>query len=173
MDEEIVDPNFLRVVYELRGKVLQTCIELETVMDGYIAEYFCESEDKIIELASIVLAPRIPWGEKLAIFSVLIEKYNRPFMDEYSDFNKDIQNIIEHRNVFAHFPANTTPSGVELFKKVGVVAFLKFKNSKMPVTKEIVYARQPSYTNDEINLILKGIHTYTMAIHKMLKSGEK
>jgi hypothetical protein len=163
------DPKLLNLIYELWGKVLQTCIELETIMDAYIAEHFCQSEDKIVELASIVLAPRVSWGDKLAIFSVLIEKYNKPFMNTYPDFNKDIQRIIEHRTVFAHYPANTTRIGVKLFKEEKIVAFYKFKNSRMPKTKEIVYNRQPSYTENEINLILKGITTYTIAIHNILK----
>ena len=74
-----VDPKFVELICEMRGKVIQNCIELEMVMDAYIAEHFCDTESKIVELASIVLAPRIQWREKLAIFTVLIEKYNTSF----------------------------------------------------------------------------------------------
>ena len=172
-EEYEIDKNFLDIIFEMRGKVIQTCIDLETVMDGYIAEHFSEMEEKIIELASIVLAPRVTWGEKLAIFTVLIEKYNHAFMEKYPEFDKDIKKIIEHRTVFAHYPADVTPQGFILFKEKGKVAFFKFKNAKMPVTKEIVYSSQPSYTNEEINGILRGIHIYTQAIHKMIKTGKK
>ena len=172
MEEYKIDEDYLNVIYELRGKLLQTCIDLEMVMDSYIAEHFCESDAKVYELATIVLAPRIPWREKLAIFWVLIEKYNQAFKDEYPEFSNDIINTIEHRNVFAHLPADLTANGFKLFKEQGIVPFLKFKNSKMPITKEIVYVRSPSYTNQEINSILAGIHIYTSAIHKMLRNNK-
>jgi len=172
MEDYKVDEYYLSVVYELRGKLLQTCIDLEMVMDSYIAEHFCESNAKVYELATLILAPRIPWREKLAIFWVLIEKYNQEFKDEYPEFSNDIINVIEHRNVVAHLPADLTPNGFKLFNEQGIVAFLKFKNSKMPVTKEIVYVRSPSYINEEINGILIGVHTYTSAIHKMLRSNK-
>ena len=70
MEEYKIDEDYLNVIYELRGKLLQTCIDLEMVMDSYIAEHFCESDAKVYELATIVLAPRIPWREKLAILSI-------------------------------------------------------------------------------------------------------
>lgn len=171
MEKYEVNQEFVEIICEIRGKVVNSCIDLEMVMDGYIAQHFCETEDRIVEFASIVLAPRVQWREKLAIFSVLIEKYNASFKVEYADFDKDIANIIEHRNVFAHLPADTREIGYKLFKEQGLITFLKFKNSKMPNTKQIVYTRIPSYKNDEINAILKGIHTYTIAIHKMLKIG--
>jgi hypothetical protein len=171
MDEYEVDEKFINLICELRGKVIQTCIDLEMIMDAYIAEHFCESESKVAELASIVLVPRVQWREKLAIFTVLIERYNQSFKDEFPDFDKDIINTIEHRNVFAHLPADVTSKGYKLFLENGIVAFFKFKNTKMPKTKEVVYMRSPSYTNEKINGILKGIHTYTVAIKKLLKYG--
>ena len=78
--------------------------------------------------------------------------------------------MIEHRNVFAHLPADTTSNGYKTFQENGIVSFFKFKNSKMPKTKEIVYVRSPFYTNEEINNILAGIHIYTVAIKKILKT---
>ncbi len=165
-----IDEKFLDIIYELRGKVIHTCIELEMMMGAYIAQHFCDTDAKVYELASVVLVPRVQWSEMLAIFTVLIEKHNRSFIDEYPNFSKDIINAIEHRNVFAHLPADITANGFKLFKEQGIVPFLKFKNSKMPVTKEIVYMRSPSYTNEEINGILEGVHIYTVAIKKMLKT---
>jgi hypothetical protein len=162
--ENIIDSDFdifINTVFEIRGKLLQTCIELELKMDGYIAEHFCETEEKIIEFGSIVLAPRISWGEKLNIFSVIIEKYNPDFLKEYPSFHSDIKKIIEHRTVFAHYPADTTITGVE-----------RFKNTRMPETSKIVYASIPSSSNEDINSILMGIHTYTTAIDIMIRIGK-
>lgn len=170
MEEYQIDENFLNIICEIRGKVLQGCIDLEMTMDTYIAQHFCETESKVYEMATIILAPRIPWREKLAIFEVLIEKYNQPFKINFPNFLNDITNVIEHRNVFAHLPADITPNGYKLFKEQGIVPFLKFKNYKLPITKEISYVRSPSYTNEEINNILAGVHTYKVEIRYMLKS---
>ena len=170
MEDYKIDEHFLNIIFELRGKVLQTCIDLEMTMDTYIAEHFCDTATKVYEMATIVLAPRISWREKLAIFEVLIEKYNKSFKEKYPSFLNDIVNAIEHRNVFAHLPADITANGYKLFKEQGIVPFLKFKNYKVSVTKEIAYVRSPSYSNDEINSILSGIHTYTLEIRNMLKS---
>ena len=171
MDDYEIEQKYVDLISEIRGKVIQTCIDLEMIMDAYIAEHFCETEEKVAELASLVLVPRVQWREKLAIFTVLIERYNQSFKTEFPDFDKDIINAIEHRNVFAHLPADITNKGYKLFQDKGIVAFFRFKNTKMPKTKEIVNMRSPSYTNEEVNSLLRGIHTYTVAIKKLLKFG--
>ena len=169
MEEYKINEHFLNAIYEIRGKVLQSCIDLEMVMDTYISEHFCETPSKVFELISLLLSPRVAWREKLIVFTIFIEKYNTDFLSEYPEFSKDITNIIEHRNVFAHLPADITSNGYKLFTEKGIASFLKFKNAKLPKTNEIVYMRSPSYTNEEINSILKGINTYTGAIQKMLR----
>ena len=170
MEDYKIDEHFVNIICELRGKVLQSCIDLEMTMDTYIAEHFCETNSKVYEMATLVLAPRIAWREKLAIFWVLIEKYNEAFKNEYPDFSKDVVNAIEHRNIFAHFPADITANGYKLFKENGIVQFLKFKNYKIASTNQIEYVRFPGYTNDEINGILSGINIYTNAVRLLLRT---
>lgn len=171
MDNNESDQKFIDAICGVRGRFIESCIQLETMMDAYIAQHFCDTNEKVSELAYLVLAPRVSWREKLEIFKVLITKYNKKFEEEYGDFFKDITHIIEHRNVFAHFPADITPDGFKLFKKTGILPFIKFKNQKMPKTKKIVYIRYPSYTEEEFNSNLKSIYIYTIAIQKMLRKG--
>jgi len=172
METNKSEQKFVDAICGVRGRFIESCIQLETMMDAYIAQYFCDTNEKVSELVYIVLAPRVSWREKLEIFKVLITRYNKKFVDDYGDFYTDILHIIEHRNVFAHFPADITPDGFKLFKEKGILPFFKFKNQKMPKTKKIVYIRYPTYTEKEFNFNLKGVYIYTVAIQKILRKGD-
>src|SRR5665647_1756247 len=145
---------------QVRGTVLTACINLEIIIDLYIAEKICDTKDKINEMTSLILTPRVSLREKLEIFKVLIAKYNPEFKDKKGNFYNDLKNIIEHRNVFAHLPASVSDEGLDEYNNKGNFMFYKFKNFTDEATKEIGYSRVPIYTNDSIDEILSACNTY-------------
>ena len=165
---------FQSIVETIRGRVIHACIDIEFMIDGYIAEHFCNTQDKVDELASLILMPRVSWNDKVEIFSVLIEKYNKQFNTSYPDYKKDIIDLIEKRNQFAHFPSNNTIEGIRHFDKTGNIQFLKFKNFKEKVTKDISYQQKPEYSHEEIKNYIAAANKYSKAISlelRMLKQS--
>ena len=154
--------KYLNAICEYRGKFIDACIMLEITMDTFISDYFSEGNKKRSELMALVLAPRVSWREKLAVFTVIIEVNHKDFYDKNSTLNTDITDIIEHRNVFAHLPSNLTPNGQKLYNTKGIISFLKLKNARQK--KDIVLIREPSYTAYEFNELIKAIKHYHNSI---------
>ena len=153
----------------VRGTVLTACINLELIMDIYIAEQFCDSKDDVNELCSLIITPRVPWREKLEIFKVLISKNSENFKIKNTNFYKDILNIIDHRNVFAHFPANISKAGLDEYNESGRMMFHKFKTFTDSKTKEVEHSRIPFYTSQVIDNIISNCNFYILEIKEVLK----
>ena len=158
--------KLIKSATEIRGNFIQECVDLEMIMDTYIAKHFCQDDSKVYELAALILAPRIQWREKLEIFRVLIGKYNLDFADKYKNYYSEINSIIEHRNYFAHLPVDFTDDGISLFEK-GIIRFLRFKNYNYD--NKVEYLKQLTFTQPQINEHLKLINSYTIAIRNNLK----
>lgn len=174
MNEEFVpDSSQIEFICKLRGAMIQACTDLESVMDLYLAEHFCESEQKIEEFACLILVPRVPWREKLEIMAVIIEQHNKRFWSEHKEFKKEIIKIIEHRNVFAHLPANLTEAGSNLYRDDKTIEFIRFKNTRVHVTKEIAYFNFPYYTQETIEQLINGIYFWSSEISNIIKSNRK
>jgi hypothetical protein len=122
--------DILENIYKIRGYVLQRAIEIESLLDVYIAEYFTQDEAKVHQLVSLLLAPRMSFMNKFDVFTYLVDIKNPEFRTNFPKFPTQLKLIIEERNVFAHYPADFSPHAVETFKERGVIKFVKLKNSK-------------------------------------------
>src|SRR5450755_4530417 len=114
-----------------RGTVVDKCIFLERCIDNYLAYFFCLGNDEkgqqLIEL--ILSTDRITFSGKQQVLKFVIDKYKMDFVAKYPNYNKDIVDLIQHRNIFAHYLLDTTNAGVIKFREDGTIGFLKFKNS--------------------------------------------
>jgi len=88
-----------------RGRIINKVTTLEFLVDLYLAKYFSNEEIKRSELVYLVFsAGRVTFENKRLIFKYLAEKYNPGFIQNNPSFHKDLGTIIEHRNIFAHYP---------------------------------------------------------------------
>jgi hypothetical protein len=115
--------------YKIRGHVLQRAVELESLIDIYIAEHFTKDEIKIVELISLLLAPRITLDNKAQVFIYLIDKYNPDFKKANPKYANVLKKIIEERNVFAHYPVDFSDEALAAYERDATIIFVKLKNS--------------------------------------------
>ncbi len=70
--KKLSQDDYRLFVYLIRGTVINACISLEIMMDLYISEKFCLDNDKVNELSSFIVTPRITWSQKLEVIKLLI-----------------------------------------------------------------------------------------------------
>lgn len=166
--------TYPKLVNKVRGTILTACINLEIIMDLYISEQFADTNDKINELSSFIITPRISWSEKLEIFKLLIAKYNPVFGKKRSKFHTEIKAIIEHRNVFAHYPAHISQLSIDMYNEHEKMTFAKIKAFTLDgQTKEIGYGKVPVYTNKKIDEVILSCNLYIKEIKKLLRTFKK
>jgi hypothetical protein len=119
----------LAATFDIRGRVLQRAIEIETLLDIYISEYFTKEKVKNAELINLLLAPRINFDNKVQIFTYLVDEYAPDFRKAYPKFTTEFKHIIEERNVFAHYPVDFSKESLENYETNKVVTFVKLKYS--------------------------------------------
>lgn len=151
----------------VRGLVIQKCTELEWAMEVYISEYFSNDNKRIIELATLVLAPRVSWYDKLDILKTIFELNKVQMNAKMKNYYSDIKSIIEDRNVFAHFPIDQTASALQEFNSKKALRFLKFKNSKENTLKKLQLVNYKSYTPKQLGIIIDKLEIYAEEIKKM------
>jgi hypothetical protein len=119
----------LAATYDIRGRVLQRAIEIETLLDIYISEHFTKDKVKNNELVTLLLAPRISFDNKVQIFTYLVDEYNPEFRKSQPKYTAGLKRIIEERNFFAHLPVDFSKEALSAYEKEGIVTFVKLKNS--------------------------------------------
>lgn len=151
----------LDAAYNIRGRILQRSIEIESLFDLYIAESITSDENKISELICLILAPRVSFEDKRQIFVYLVDMYNPELRKNYPDFAKDLQTICKERNVYAHYPIAFSNDATKCYEDKKVVTFVKLKNSK----NQLVDKHEKS--ESDINDLLRLMGKYIDAIVKL------
>jgi len=156
----------------VRGSVLNAVTGLEMSIDLYITHYFTNDDIKSEELMNLIIAPRMSFENKVQVLMVLIERYDSSIIEENKSMNRDLINIIEERNIIAHYPLDITPPGLKTYYESGNLTFFKFKNvrtnsikgekKEIKLTNSIVYNVNKS--EDLLNSINKYHLIITMAI---------
>ena len=167
---EITYPELVNLV---RGTVLNACINLEVVMDLYISERYGDTKDKINELSSFIITPRVTWGEKLNILKLLMAKYHPEFKKEKKEVFICIKNIIEHRTVFAHYPVNLSKKAIKIYNADGKILFTKIRAVFNEKDSTILYGKLPEYTNETINEVIAGCNYCIKEIKTLLRTTKK
>jgi hypothetical protein len=166
--------NALRLDYEqascsARGHILQRSIDLESNIDFYIAQYFCQKIEKVEEIVTLILSPRMTFENKAQVFRILVNKYNPSFQEAYPKYFNDFLKIMEKRNEFAHFPINVTPESLENFKLNRSIEFIKFKNVSEKNTNAIRLTNIVQYTSIWMDEFVDLIYNYIDATAKLLR----
>ncbi len=114
---------------EYRGKIIHEACYLEKMIDTYIAMYFCEENPlKISDMQLLILGDnRMNFESKRQIFDFISKNYDQNWYYQYKNISKDLQDIIEHRNVLAHCLLDTSEDSKNF--QEGVIRFIRFKNN--------------------------------------------
>ena len=109
--------------------MLQFAIELENIMGIYIAEHFTKDKDKVEEFFSLILS-RIDFEPKYRTFLYLVEKYNPEFGLKNPEFSKEIKDLIEEKNVFAHWPVDFSEQAISDYENKNSVTYVLIQKRK-------------------------------------------
>jgi hypothetical protein len=153
--------------YNIRGRIIQRAIEIESTIDIYIVEHFTKDVAKQVELRALVIAPRVSFENKFQIFSYLIQEYNPEFAEANKGYKKDLPYIIEERNAYAHFPIDFSQEALNNYEKDGIITFVKLKNSK-----EFGISTARNTKSDHVNQLLALMNKYAIAIRQLIGDGD-
>jgi hypothetical protein len=138
--------DLLNLSIQYRGKLIHNVCFLEMVLNAYIANYFCSSDDKkMSDMIVLMLGDdRTSLGSKAQIFNKLATEYDSNWYDSYKSIRKpvnkkikyyamgsDLFYVIEERNVFAH---RIYDAGVFATEELpnDTIRFTRFKNEILP-----------------------------------------
>lgn len=111
----------------IRGFFITDTIAIERLIDDYIARYFCKTRKVQKELLELFLSTeRIPFDMKRQAFKILTKKKHPDFEKTYKDFFPFLANIMEQRNIFAHYLLDMTKEGLKRYPDE--IGFIKYKN---------------------------------------------
>jgi len=88
-------------VASYRGIVIQAVIILERAIDIYLANYFC-IDKKRNEIMELILIPRMSLDSKKQVLDYILKK-QPALLQAYPTLLKDLDEIIEQRNRYAHY----------------------------------------------------------------------
>jgi hypothetical protein len=148
----------------VRGHFLQRSIELEMRINLFLSRYFGRTEELKDDLFyHLFITNRITFDAKVELFTIIIENYHPEFKIDNPNYLKNLKEIIEHRNNFAHLHLDITESG-ENAVMAGKIALAKY--NKKDLTKTI------QYNQDEINGYIDMIYNYIDAIDKFINVND-
>src|SRR5574339_80111 len=93
-----------KTIVSLRGPIIEKSIQIETMIDIYIASKYATSKDIEDELICLVLS-NINMNIKLKVFGYLMNKHSKEYTDSNPQFYDDLCLINSRRNAIAHYPA--------------------------------------------------------------------
>lgn len=157
-------------IIKVRGQVINECILLEYYIDTFITEYFCTNNStKGSELSTLILAPRVTWLNKFQVFETLLKMHNPEFLDVNKDLSKEITEVIEERNIFAHYPNAFDNNAVNDYKNHGIIVFFKFKNATEKETKKIGLLTIFTYSESDIRAIIEKVRRNRDIVKSLFK----
>lgn len=147
-------------VTRIRGSFINDICHLEKLIDETIARYFCDTNEKRGELLEIVLGnEKINFSSKVTTLKVLFDKYKPLILVDNPNMFKDINSLIELRNILAHYMLDTTTKGLERAGQ-GHICFVKFKHTTTVMC----------YTFDELKARVEEINKYVKIFREFLST---
>lgn len=131
--------------FMVRGQFISNIALLEKTIDLELASYFASTDKKkSAELFALIFAgDLIPLGKKIQVLNVLLNKYKADFIVKNPTLIKDMVNLSEDRNIFAHYITNDSLSDEK------VICFYKYKNTTQKNKKIMGHV---SFTYNELAL---------------------
>ena len=144
----------------IRGDLIASVINLESVMNLFLARHFCgHSEEKITESIEMIFSTtKLTLDNKREIILGIMQKH---FVDKkYTQaLNKSLQKIIECRNIFAHHEYDGSDKAKTFFRKEKTIQFIKYKNAKI----------YEPFTTNQISDIKFDIHVTTERLMALIE----
>ena len=165
-DRERIEAMVSIAAYDIRGRILQRAVEIESIINIYIAEHFTKDKPKNEELICLILSPRVTFENKIQIFKYLVDKYNPEFKESNKQYSKDLTVLCEERNVFAHYPVEFSQKALKNYVDHNVVTFVKLKNVNQSGNASLVNERHMS--EESVNAILDKMGKYIILLRKLI-----
>ncbi len=139
-----------------RGVIISQTIQLERLIDEFIARYFIPGSKKKLELMELLISDRMSFNDKADVFIHLLKKkceiLGKDFKAEFPRIAKDFQEIAKDRNRFAH-DMSALPSSEDEYYQASII-LVPFKNGAQ---KKLYYAK-------DISIITERLTKYTKII---------
>lgn len=128
-----------KAVTFLRGKILSDTVEIERKVDNFLSLYFCSTDEKKNELCELLLfTERITFDIKKQMMYAILQNHYKPFLIENPDLIAGLEELIPHRNIFAHLEVDKEESFVDGESENQKVVFKRYKGGKnKPITYTI------------------------------------
>jgi hypothetical protein len=111
--------EYVKRVNQKRGELLNETINLENIIEDYIATHFCSDKNKIREFKTLIVW-KMNFDRKINILKSIVNDHHKEwFQGKYPDFFTDVRKIQSLRNDLAHMslPVNLK-SGDNMKKQV-------------------------------------------------------
>ena len=131
-------PKYTKRDYERRGEIIARTVNLERIIDTFIASYFCHEDKKRDELLLLILSTeRITYENKRHVLKWICETYAKDLIKQYPTLFKDLQKIGEFRNILAHNHLDTDGFVQYETKQTTVINKYKSKKEVFEITEPI------------------------------------
>lgn len=115
----------------VRGKMIDQTIYLEMHINEYLANHFCDTDEKRVEIMDLLFGTnRITFDAKRQMLIILIKNNIKDFDSKFPLLNSELKKIMEERNVFAHYLLNSTIDGLTRYNERQIMSFIKFKGGR-------------------------------------------
>ena len=139
-----------------RGRVVHLVTFTEAMIDYYIAKQFVSGNDNIGRL-KVLLLGEINLGKKSQLFMYFVEKNKAVPEKRLGKLTKDIEGVLNERNLFAHFPLLMSKDAKDTFLKERVLTYQNLRRAKYNGKSEIgiIYGYNEDAVNSLIDRIVK------------------
>ena len=161
------EDNIKKTVRLLRGPIIEQAIQIESLIDIYIASKYATSRDIEDELICLVLS-NLGMNVKLKIFGYLINKHNKEYSDLNPQFYNDLCVVNSRRNAIAHYPAAFDELSVENFILFNKFTLTKARyESPSPSDPTLIIFEQQYFSEDDINGLIQMMDRYISDLRKL------
>lgn len=141
-----------------RGHVIHRVIEMEMLINFYLAQHFAKDEQRAAELRSLLFCTeRMEYSAKVEIFCILLERHNLEFFNSIPKLRNHLLKIGEIRNHMAHLHLNILDEGLT---KEDIIGFAKWRKDKIEIK---------NYSYKNINDLITDLYTLTEAFGTLIK----
>jgi hypothetical protein len=151
------------LTFYLRGMVLELTIMLERNIDKYLTQHFCRNEKTENELNEMFFfTEKTTLGAKKDVLFLLLDKYHQDFLKANPTFKARLDNLIPHRNIFAHLEIDYPKMDINdlNFK----IIFKKFKGGKL---------KSEEYPNEAIKAIMNDMKDLGLMLYNLRAEAYK
>ena len=151
------DTDIKELTFYLRGMVLELTIALERNIDRYLTQHFCRNEKTENELTEMFFfTEKTTLGAKKDVLFLLLDKYHKDFLKDNPTFKTRLDNLIPHRNIFAHLEIDYSKMDANdlNFK----IIFNKFKGGKL---------KPEEYATEKIKEIMNDMKQITLSLYDL------